>query len=196
MILGFDGSSAQNVFVAQKGLESKVDAVLKRISQMQRLSCSGGQMPTVRVSVVANTPSGPVEAFEFTEYQPELFEKFQNMRAQHPYVLTADTLKLYQDKFRQSAPDSVKVSGAPVAAACAVSARGPVCRAPPVGSCDAPHARGAAGPGRENPVFAPPEEPECSTFLVLLALFKLPPPPKCWKSVSERGCVVFVINSC
>lgn len=110
MILGFDGSRDQNVFVTQKGLESKVDAVLNRISQMQRISCSGGQMPTVRVSVVANTPTGPVEAFDFAEYQPELFEKFRNMRSQHPYVLTADTLKVYQNKFRQSSPDSVKVS--------------------------------------------------------------------------------------
>ncbi|XP_021513099.1 collagen alpha-3(VI) chain isoform X3 [Meriones unguiculatus] len=109
VILGFDGSRDQNVFVSQKGLESKVDAILNRISQMQRISCSGSQLPTVQVSVVANTPSGPVEAFDFAEYQPELFEKFRNMRSQHPYVLTADTLKLYQNKFRQSSPDSVKV---------------------------------------------------------------------------------------
>ncbi|XP_043318003.1 collagen alpha-3(VI) chain isoform X3 [Cervus canadensis] len=109
VILGFDGSGDQNVFVAQKGLESKVDAILRRISQMQKISCSGSQLPTVRVSVVALTPSGPVEAFDFAEYQPELFEKFQNMRAQHPYVLTADTLKLYQNKFRQASMDNVKV---------------------------------------------------------------------------------------
>nr|XP_008528449.1 PREDICTED: collagen alpha-3(VI) chain [Equus przewalskii] len=110
VILGFDGSSDQNVFVTQKGLEAQVDTILNRISQMQRISCSGTQMPTVRVSVVANTPSGPVEAFDFAEYQPELFEKFRNMRNQHPYVLTADTLKVYQNKFRQSSPDSVKMS--------------------------------------------------------------------------------------
>nr|XP_017531177.2 collagen alpha-3(VI) chain isoform X2 [Manis javanica] len=109
VILGFDGSRDQNVFVSQKGLESKMDAILNRISQVQRLSCSGTQMPSVRVSVVANTPTGPVEAFDFAEYQPELFEKFQSMRGQHPYVLTADTLKVYQNKFRQSSPDSVKV---------------------------------------------------------------------------------------
>ncbi|XP_057600202.1 collagen alpha-3(VI) chain isoform X3 [Hippopotamus amphibius kiboko] len=109
VILGFDGSRDQNVFVAQRGLESKVDIILNRISQIQRISCSGSQLPTVRVSVVGNTPSGPVEAFDFAEYQPELFEKFQNMRTQHPYVLTADTLKLYQNKFRQALPDSVKV---------------------------------------------------------------------------------------
>uniref|UniRef100_A0A8C9DXL6 Collagen type VI alpha 3 chain n=1 Tax=Phocoena sinus TaxID=42100 RepID=A0A8C9DXL6_PHOSS len=109
VILGFDGSKDQNIFVAQRGFESKVDTILNRVSQMQRISCSGSQLPTVRVSVVANTPSGPVEAFDFAEYQPELFEKFQNMRTQHPYILTADTLKLYQNKFRQASPDSVKV---------------------------------------------------------------------------------------
>ncbi|XP_023577842.1 collagen alpha-3(VI) chain isoform X1 [Octodon degus] len=109
VILGFDGSRDQNIFVAQKGFESKVDAILSRISQMQGISCSGGQMPTVRVSVVANAPSGPVEAFDFAEYDPEQFEKFRSMRSQHPYVLTADTLRLYQNKFRQSLPDSVKV---------------------------------------------------------------------------------------
>lgn len=91
-----------------------MDAILNRISQVQRLSCSGTQMPSVRVSVVANTPTGPVEAFDFAEYQPELFEKFQSMRGQHPYVLTADTLKVYQNKFRQSSPDSVKVSRVPL----------------------------------------------------------------------------------
>nr|XP_013012877.1 collagen alpha-3(VI) chain isoform X4 [Cavia porcellus] len=109
VILGFDGSRDQNVFAAQRGFESKVDTILSRISQMQAISCSGSQMPTVRVSVVANGPSGPVEAFNFDEYQPEQFEKFLSMRSQHPYVLTADTLKIYQNKFRQSSPDSVKV---------------------------------------------------------------------------------------
>lgn len=115
VILGFDGSRTQNVFVAQKGLESKVDAILNRLSQMQRLSCGGGQTPRVRVAVVASTPAGPVEAFDFAEYQPELLEKFRLMRSQHPYVLTADALKVYQHKFRQASPDSVKVSAAPAA---------------------------------------------------------------------------------
>ncbi|XP_036092335.1 collagen alpha-3(VI) chain isoform X6 [Rousettus aegyptiacus] len=109
VVLGFDGSRDQNVFAAQKGLESKVEDILRRISQMPRLSCSGGQSPAVRVSVVASTPSGPVEAFEFSEYQPELLEKFRNMRSQHPYVLTADTLKAYGAKLRQSSPNAVKV---------------------------------------------------------------------------------------
>ncbi|XP_036623350.1 collagen alpha-3(VI) chain isoform X1 [Trichosurus vulpecula] len=109
VILGFDGSRDQNVFVSQRGLESKVDAVLNRITQLQRISCTGSQEPTVRVAAVAYTPSGPVEGFDFSEYQPDLFEKFQTMRNQHPYLLTADTLKVYQNKFRSSPAGSVKV---------------------------------------------------------------------------------------
>ncbi|XP_044531619.1 collagen alpha-3(VI) chain [Gracilinanus agilis] len=109
VILGFDGSRDQNVFVSQRGLEAKVDAVLNRITQLQRISCTGSQEPTVRVAAVAYTPSGPVEGFDFSDYQPDLFEKFQAMRNQHPYLLTADTLKAYQNKFRSSPAGSVKV---------------------------------------------------------------------------------------
>ncbi|XP_043820468.1 collagen alpha-3(VI) chain [Dromiciops gliroides] len=109
VILGFDGSRDQNVFVSQRGLESKVDAVLNRITQLQRISCTGSQEPTVRVAAVAYTPSGPVVGFDFSEYQSDLFEKFQTMRNQHPYLLRADTLKAYQDKFRSLPAGSVKV---------------------------------------------------------------------------------------
>ncbi|XP_056676063.1 collagen alpha-3(VI) chain isoform X2 [Monodelphis domestica] len=109
VILGFDGSPDQNVFVSQRGLEAKVDAVLSRVTQLQRISCTGSQEPTVRVAAVAYTPSGPVEGFDFSAFQPDLFEKFQTMRNQHPYVLTADTLKAYQSKFRSSPAGSVKV---------------------------------------------------------------------------------------
>ncbi|XP_074045895.1 collagen alpha-3(VI) chain isoform X1 [Macrotis lagotis] len=109
VILGFDGSRDQNVFSAQRSLESNVDAVLNRITQLQRISCTGTQEPTVRVAAVAYSPSGPVEGFDFSEYQPDLFEKFQTMRNQHPYLLTADTLKAYRNKFRSSPAGSVKV---------------------------------------------------------------------------------------
>ncbi|XP_060040153.1 collagen alpha-3(VI) chain isoform X2 [Erinaceus europaeus] len=109
VVLGFDGSSEQNVFVSQKGLEAKVQQVLARLSQLPRLSCSGTQTPSVRLSVVASTPAGPVEAFDFSDFQPELLDKFRNMRSQHPYVLTAQALYAYRDKFRGSAPGSVKV---------------------------------------------------------------------------------------
>ncbi|XP_075790156.1 collagen alpha-3(VI) chain isoform X2 [Pelodiscus sinensis] len=112
VILGFDVSdvvSGQNIFNSQKALESKVKSILNRISQMQRISCTGTQQPTVRVAVMAQTPTGVIEAFDFSEYQSELFEKFQGMSNRGPYVLTPETLRSYQNKFKTAPTDSVKV---------------------------------------------------------------------------------------
>ncbi|XP_043361669.1 LOW QUALITY PROTEIN: collagen alpha-3(VI) chain [Dermochelys coriacea] len=112
VILGFDVSDVgpgQNIFNSQRALESKVEIILNRITQMQRISCSGNQQPTVRVAIMAQTPTGAIEGFDFSEYQPELFEKFQDMRNRGPYVLTPQTLRSYQNKFRTAPADSVKV---------------------------------------------------------------------------------------
>ncbi|XP_061463636.1 collagen alpha-3(VI) chain isoform X10 [Rhineura floridana] len=112
VILGFDVSDVgpgQNIFNVQRVLESKVEDILNRITQMQKISCTANQAPTIRVALLAQTPSGVVEAFDFSEYQPELFEKFQALRSGGPYILTAETLKSYQNKFRTSPAGSVKV---------------------------------------------------------------------------------------
>ncbi|KAG6930871.1 collagen type VI alpha 3 chain [Chelydra serpentina] len=112
VILGFDVSdvgTGQNIFNSQRALQSKVEIILNRITQMQRISCTGNQQPTVRVAIMAQTPTGAIEGFDFSEYQPELLEKFQDMRNRGPYVLTAQTLRSYQNKFRTAPADSVKV---------------------------------------------------------------------------------------
>ncbi|XP_039350239.1 collagen alpha-3(VI) chain isoform X2 [Mauremys reevesii] len=112
VILGFDVSDVgpgQNIFNSQRSLESKVEIILNRITQMQRISCTGNQQPTVRVAIMAQTPTRTIEAFDFSEYQPELFEKFQEMRNRGPYVLTAQTLSSYQNKFRTAPANNVKV---------------------------------------------------------------------------------------
>uniref|UniRef100_A0A674IQR2 VWFA domain-containing protein n=1 Tax=Terrapene triunguis TaxID=2587831 RepID=A0A674IQR2_9SAUR len=112
VILGFDVSDVgpgQNIFNSQRALESKVEIILNRITQMQRISCTGNQQPTVRVAIMAQTRTGVVEAFDFSEYQPELFEKFQDIRNRGPYVLTAQTLSSYQSKFRTAPANNVKV---------------------------------------------------------------------------------------
>ncbi|XP_070588383.1 collagen alpha-3(VI) chain isoform X6 [Erythrolamprus reginae] len=112
VILGFDVSDTvqgQNIFSVQRMLESTVEDILNRISQMQKISCTPNRAPTVRVALLAQTQSGIVEAFDFSEYQPELFEKFQALRNGGPYVLTADTLKSYQNKFKIAPTGSTKV---------------------------------------------------------------------------------------
>nr|XP_060639483.1 collagen alpha-3(VI) chain isoform X8 [Anolis sagrei ordinatus] len=112
VIIGFDVSDVgpgQSIFNVQRVLESNVEDILNRITRMQKISCTRNQAPTVRVALLAQTPSGEVEAFDFSEYQPELFEKFRALSNRGPYVLTAETLRSYQNKFRASSAGSVKV---------------------------------------------------------------------------------------
>ncbi|NXG68813.1 CO6A3 protein, partial [Baryphthengus martii] len=112
VILGFDVTDVgpgQSIFNSQRGLESRVESVLNRITQMQKISCTGNQAPNVRVAIVAQSQGAPVEGLDFSEYQPELFERFQGMRTRGPYFLTADTLRSYLNKFRSSPSGSTKV---------------------------------------------------------------------------------------
>ncbi|NXH97374.1 CO6A3 protein, partial [Pachycephala philippinensis] len=112
VIIGFDVSDVgpgQNIFSSQRGLESRVESVLNRITQMQRISCTGNQAPNVRVAIMAQAQGGPVEGLDFSEYRPELLERFLDMRTRGPYYLRADTLRSYLSKFRSSPTGSTKV---------------------------------------------------------------------------------------
>ncbi|XP_062435208.1 collagen alpha-3(VI) chain isoform X4 [Rhea pennata] len=112
VIIGFDVTdvgTGQNIFNFQRGLESRVESVLNRITQMQKISCTGSEAPTVRVAIMAQARGGPIEGLDFSEYQPELFERFQGMRTRGPYFLTADTLKSYLNKFSSAPSGSTKV---------------------------------------------------------------------------------------
>ncbi|XP_076198174.1 collagen alpha-3(VI) chain isoform X7 [Aptenodytes patagonicus] len=112
VILGFDVTDVgpgQNIFNSQRGLESRVETVLNRITQMQKISCTGNQAPNVRVAIMAQARGGPVEGLDFSEYELELFERFQGMRTRGPYFLTADTLRSYLKKFRSAPSSSTKV---------------------------------------------------------------------------------------
>ncbi|XP_059724120.1 collagen alpha-3(VI) chain isoform X8 [Haemorhous mexicanus] len=112
VIIGFDVSDVgpgQNIFNSQRGLESRVESVLNRITQMQKISCTGNQAPNVRVAIMAQAQGGPVEGLDFSEYRPELLERFLDMRTRGPYYLRADTLRSYLSKFRSSPAGSTKV---------------------------------------------------------------------------------------
>ncbi|XP_071290375.1 collagen alpha-3(VI) chain [Agelaius tricolor] len=112
VIIGFDVSDVgpgQNIFTSQRALESRVESVLNRITQMQKISCTGNQAPNVRVAIMAQAQGGPVEGLDFSEYRPELLERFLDMRTRGPYYLRADTLRSYLSKFRSSPSGSTKV---------------------------------------------------------------------------------------
>ncbi|XP_048165293.1 collagen alpha-3(VI) chain isoform X10 [Corvus hawaiiensis] len=112
VIIGFDVSDVgpgQSIFSSQRGLESRVESVLNRLMQMQKISCTGNQAPNVRVAIMAQAQGGPVEGLDFSEYRPELLERFLDMRTRGPYYLGADTLRSYLSKFRSSPSGSTKV---------------------------------------------------------------------------------------
>ncbi|XP_053554835.1 collagen alpha-3(VI) chain isoform X3 [Bombina bombina] len=109
VILGFD-VSGQNIFTAQRELESLLRRLLEHLSNMKSISCSGSQQPSVKVAILAQGSTGPVEVFDFSEYRPELLEKLTSVATKGPFVLTARTLQTYLNKFRTSAEDdSLKV---------------------------------------------------------------------------------------
>ncbi|CAH2306267.1 collagen alpha-3(VI) chain [Pelobates cultripes] len=109
VIVGFDVSgvaAGQNIFSVQVALESKLRKILESISKMHPISCSGQQAPSVKVSVLSQSRTGAVEAFDFSDYRPELVSKITGMGTRGPYVLTSQTLQTYLNKFKTSGEDS------------------------------------------------------------------------------------------
>ncbi|KAM5152433.1 collagen alpha-3(VI) chain [Mantella aurantiaca] len=112
VIIGFDVdvSPGQDVFAFQRGLKPKLGQILERISNMQKISCSGDKKPTVKVAVLSQGRTGPVEAFDFSDYRIELADKITTMGIRGPYVLNGRTLQTYLNKFKNAGePNSVKV---------------------------------------------------------------------------------------
>ncbi|KAM8934133.1 collagen alpha-3(VI) chain [Pelodytes ibericus] len=113
VIIGFDVSEmlpGQNIFTVQRALEPKLKQILNLTSNMQSISCTGQQRPSVKVSILAQSRSGAVEAFDFSDYRTELDSKFLGMGTRGPFVLTSKTLQSYLNKFKTSADDdSIKV---------------------------------------------------------------------------------------
>ncbi|XP_052421934.1 collagen alpha-3(VI) chain isoform X22 [Carassius gibelio] len=108
VLVGFD-VGAQNIFAAQKTLEMKVETILQRITQMQPISCTSGQVPSIQVGMLAmDSASEPVQ-LDFTNRYKELIEPFKALRNRGPFVLNAATIKAYTDRFKSQPSDSVKV---------------------------------------------------------------------------------------
>ncbi|XP_051258609.1 collagen alpha-3(VI) chain isoform X1 [Dicentrarchus labrax] len=108
VLVGFD-VSAQNIFSAQTNLQSKMGAILQRISKMAAISCSSGQIPSVQVGMLAmDSASEPVQ-LDFTNNADELFEVFRGLRTRGPYVLNGKTISAYTNRFKTRQDNVVKV---------------------------------------------------------------------------------------
>ncbi|CAM4604074.1 unnamed protein product [Leuciscus chuanchicus] len=108
VLVGFD-VAAQNIFAAQRSLDSKMSAILQRITQMQPISCTSGQVPSVQVGMLAmDSASEPVQ-LDFTNRYTELLEPFKALRNRGPFVLNGATIKAYADRLKNQPSDSIKV---------------------------------------------------------------------------------------
>lgn len=108
VLLGFDVAS-QNIFAAQRSLESKMTAIIQRISQMQSVSCSSGQVPTVQLGIHAMDSASEPTHLDFTDKYTELIETFKALHNRGPFVMNAATIKGYIDRFKGRPTDSVRV---------------------------------------------------------------------------------------
>ncbi|KAM3862171.1 collagen alpha-3(VI) chain-like [Diretmus argenteus] len=108
VLVGFDVSS-QNIFTAQTNLQSKMGAILQRISKMAAISCSSGQIPSVQVGMLAmDSASEPVH-LDFTDNADQLFEAFKALRSRGPYLLNGKTITAYTNRFKSRQDNAVKV---------------------------------------------------------------------------------------
>ncbi|XP_045062472.1 collagen alpha-3(VI) chain-like isoform X1 [Coregonus clupeaformis] len=108
VLVGFDVSS-QNIFQAQRILESKMGAILQRITKMTGISCSSGQIPLIQVGILAMDAASEPVHLEFTDNADTLFEAFRALRTRGPYLLNTKTIAAYSFRFKSRATDAVKV---------------------------------------------------------------------------------------
>ena len=106
--MGFDVSD-QNIFEAQTNLKSKMGNILKRISKMDAVSCSSGQIPTVQVSIMGMDSASEPVILEFTDDDDELFGRFRGLQNRGPFFLNGRTISAYKNRLRTRQSDAVKV---------------------------------------------------------------------------------------
>ncbi|KAK7939027.1 hypothetical protein WMY93_002353 [Mugilogobius chulae] len=108
VLVGFD-VNGQNIFTEQTNLQSKMGAILQRISKMTSISCSSGQAPSIQVGMLAMGSSGDAVQLDFTENADELFEAFRGLRTRGPFVLNRQTISAYNTRFKNRQDSVVKI---------------------------------------------------------------------------------------
>ncbi|TSQ01578.1 Collagen alpha-3(VI) chain [Bagarius yarrelli] len=108
VLVGFDVSS-QNIFASQKSLETKMAAILQRIIQMDSISCSAGQVPSVQVGISALDSALEPVHLDFTDSHDKLIESFKSLRTRGPFLLNGKTIDAYNTRLKDRPSDKVKV---------------------------------------------------------------------------------------
>ncbi|KAK3568977.1 hypothetical protein QTP86_021372 [Hemibagrus guttatus] len=108
VLVGFD-VSAKNIFANQRSLESKMSAILQRITQMQPISCSSGQVPSVQVGISALDSAEEPVHLDFSDSHTTLTESFMSLRSRGPFLFNGKTIEVYGARFKDRPSDRIKV---------------------------------------------------------------------------------------
>lgn len=108
VLVGFD-VSGQSIFATQTSLESKMSAILQRITQMQGISCSPGQVPSVQVGISALDSAQEPVHLDFTDSHTKLIESFRSLHSRGPFILNGKTIDAYNTRFKDRPSARVKV---------------------------------------------------------------------------------------
>uniref|UniRef100_A0AAV2K4D5 Collagen alpha-3(VI) chain-like n=1 Tax=Knipowitschia caucasica TaxID=637954 RepID=A0AAV2K4D5_KNICA len=108
VLVGFD-VNAQNIFTAQTNLQSKLGAILQRISKMRPITCSAGRAPSIQIGILAMGSFADAVQLDFTDDSQELFESFRRLGTRGPFVLNRQTIEAYNSRFKNRQDNVVKV---------------------------------------------------------------------------------------
>lgn len=108
VLVGFD-VSAQNIFANQRSLETKMADILQRITQMEAISCSPSQVPSVHVGISALDSALEPVHLDFTDSYTKLIESFSSLHSRGPFILNDKTIDAYSARFQDRPSDRVKV---------------------------------------------------------------------------------------
>lgn len=99
VVVGFD-VSAKNIFNSQTNLLTKMGGILQRISKMAEISCSSGQLPSVRVAIMAMDPASEPVYIDFTDDAESLLVFFRTLHNKGPFFLNGKTISMYTNQFK------------------------------------------------------------------------------------------------
>ncbi|KAI5615278.1 hypothetical protein C0J50_10878, partial [Silurus asotus] len=108
VLLGFD-VSAQNIFATQKFLETKMSHILRQITQMEAISCTSGQVPSVQMGISALDSAQEPVHLEFTDSHTKLNEAFRSLESRGPYILNGKTIDAYAARLKNRPADRIKI---------------------------------------------------------------------------------------
>ncbi|XP_069790511.1 collagen alpha-3(VI) chain-like isoform X2 [Narcine bancroftii] len=108
VVFGFDAQT-NDIFSSEPGFRSKLGSIFYSVSQLQPITCTGSQSPTVRIGLTVYGQDGQQRSLDLMAYQPEIMSEINRLASAGPYVFGTRTLDAYQNTFQSASANQVKV---------------------------------------------------------------------------------------